>query len=94
MKRLQVMTRDENFARICETVEKCNEGFNHGTVKVHDVVDWMLSTAPIDIQKIRMRCLNPKKIVSNAKLESRADLEELMKQLALVKPLMKDKEEA
>jgi hypothetical protein len=94
MKRLQVMLKDETFAKIETVVAKCNDGFTEGHVKTQDVVESMLTSAPIDVQKIRARCMNPNKILKNARINNRADLKELVKKLALVEPLLEDREQA
>ena len=93
MKRLQVMVKDETFDRVNELIAKCNEGFDDGSVKSQDIVDWMLANASYDIQKIRSRCLSPSKIKGNARLECKEDVDELIKKLNLIKPLMKSKDE-
>lgn len=93
MKRLQVMLKDETISRLNEIIGKCNDGFSEGHVKTQDVVEWMLSTSTVDIQKVRLRCLNLKKILSNARIEYKSDVEEFVKKLGLVKPLLKDREE-
>ncbi len=92
MKRLQVIIKKETHDRITEIIAKCNEGFEDGVVTTQDVVDSLLSSATYDVQKIRSRCLNPHKIKANARLEFKSDVDELIKKLALIKPLLKESE--
>ena len=93
MKRLQVMIKDEAFARLTDAIEKCNEGFDDGSVKLPHVIEWMLLNAPINIQQIRLRCLMANKIKDGARLEFKTDVDELIKKLTALKPLLKDREE-
>ncbi len=93
MKRLQVMLKDETFERVNDALKKCNENFEDGTVKLHDFIDWMLFNSPFEIQKIRAKCLMANRIKNNAKLEYKEDIDELIKKLSQIKPLMKSKED-
>ena len=93
MKRLQVMLQNDTFERISEVIAKCNEDFEDGNVRTQDVVEWMLAHGNFDIQKIRAKCLLPSRVKNNARLEYKEDVDELIKKLTQIKPLMKSKEE-
>ncbi len=93
MKRLPVMIKDETVSRLSEIVDKCNDNFVEGHVKTQDVVEWMLATASVDVQKGRHRCLNSKKLLNASRLEFKSDVDELMKKLIIIKSLLKDKED-
>ena len=92
MKRLQVMLKDETCARLTETLSKCNDGFNEGTVKTQNLVEWIIAHSIVDVHKIRQQCLSLKKILNNAPVETRVDLDELVRKIGLVKSLLKEKE--
>jgi|GEM_PF-5229800 len=91
MKRLQVMIKDETFQKIEVLVAKCNEDFTEGTVRVQDVVEWMLSNGSCDVQKVRSRCININKIIKQAKIRTREDLDEFTRKIGLARNLFGDK---
>ena len=93
MKRLQVNIEDETFEHIKEAVTKCNDGFQDGSVKPQDVVNWMLSNSSYDVQKIRSRCFSLSKIIKNARFTCKEDVDEFQKKLNQFKPLMKSKDD-
>ena len=92
MKRLQVMLKDETFAKVEAIVAKCNEGFDEGHVRTQDVVEWIIQNSSSDIHKIRSRCMNVNKILKNAKIKTRAELKEFVKKIGLVEHLLDDTE--
>jgi len=92
MKRLQVMLKNETFAKIETLVAKCNEGFDEGHVRTQDVVEWIMQNSSADVQKIRARCMNVNKILKNAKIKTRAELKEFVKKIGLVEHLLDDTE--
>ena len=92
MKRLQVMLKDDTFAKVEAFVAKCNENFDEGHVRTQDVIEWMLSTTSVDVSKVRARCMNVSKILRNAKIKNRTDLKEFVKKLGLVEHLLDDSE--
>jgi hypothetical protein len=92
MKRLQVMLRDETFDKIEAAVKKCNDGFADGSVRTQDVVEAMIASGTVDVQKIRARCINVSKLLRNTKIKNRADLKDFVKKLGLVENLLDDTE--
>ena len=92
MKRLQVMLKNETFEKIENAVIKCNDGFADGSVRTQDVVEAMIASGAVDIQKIRARCINVSKLLKNTKIKNRADLKDFVKKLGLVENLLDDSE--
>lgn len=88
------MLKNETYAKIETLVAKCNEGFEEGHVRTQDVVEWLIQNSTADIQKIRARCMNIKKILKNAKINTRAELKEFVKKMGLVEHTLEDTEES
>lgn len=91
MKRLQVMIENKTHARIVEIVKACNDGFEDGIVRPQDVVEWMLANSSFDQTKIRQKRISPKKVTGNANIETKEDVDELIKKLNQLKGSLKSR---
>lgn len=93
MKRFNISLRNKTYSRIESIVAKCNDGFDDGSVRIQDVIEWMLSQGSHDVQKIRQRCISLNKVLKNSPTQSKTDLKELMKKISIVEALMDEDEE-
>lgn len=94
MKRLQVMIENKTHARIAEIVKVCNQGFEDGVVRPQDVVEWILANASFDKAKIRQKRVSPKKVTGNANIETKEDVDELIKKLNQLKSSLKSRRDS
>ncbi len=86
MKRIQLNISEETYKRFCKVVEECNKGFKNGKVRQQDVLEWILSHGNYEISKIQASCVCVKTLLSNAKLQTKEDVDELMKNLKIAIP--------
>ncbi len=89
-KRMSYLISNESLEKINKIVDNCNEGFEEGHVRHSDVVEWIIQNSNFDVNKIRMRCLNPNKVKTLQPLVTKQDAEDFIRLINQMKPYLKD----
>ncbi len=92
-KRMSYLISNESLDKLNQLVDKCNEGFEEGYVRHSDVVDWILQNSNVDVNKVRMRCLNPNKVKTHQPLVTKKDADEFIRLINQMKPYLKDEKD-
>ena len=82
--RLQVVVTDATALKVEELLKEANANFNDGTVTVSDLCDMAFETATFNVEKLRARKTNAKKVLKrilqeNPKASAQDIVEELLR---------------